>query len=125
MYILDTNVLILGIKDKNNPSSRFLNLAISTKQVHISVVSVAEFLAKPKKEERQKFEMLLNISTILEVDETVARQAAIYRGKYLKKSRTSLLDYLIAAQAKVHNLTLVTNNTSDFPMKDIKVMRPR
>lgn len=123
MYILDTNILILGIKG-NNPSSKFLNKALKESLVYISVLSIAEFLVKPTEEEMTKFEQLLKISNVLDIDEEVARQAALFRKKYLKNSRVKLLDYLIAAQAKVNNLTLVTNNTQDFPMKDIKIISP-
>ena len=124
MYILDTNVLIRGIAGKQ-PEASFLEKTINKKLINISVISIAEFLVKPLDKEKASFEDLLKISKISEVDEKVARQAASYRGQYIKKSRTKLLDYLIAAQAKVNNLILVTNNTSDFPMKDIKIMRPK
>jgi len=123
MYILDTNVLIRGVAGKR-PDAAFLEKTINKKSVYISVISIAEFLVKPLKGEASSFEELLKISRILEVDERTARQASVYRRKYLKKSRSKLLDNIIAAQAKVHQLTLVTNNTSDFPMKDIKVILP-
>jgi predicted nucleic acid-binding protein len=97
---------------------------ISSKKNFISVISVAEFLAKAKPKEESKFEDLLKLFIIVDVNEEVAHQSALYRKKYLKKSRTKLLDYFIAAQAKVNNLILVTNNTEDFPMKDIKVIKP-
>lgn len=63
-------------------------------------------------------------SPILEVNLEVARLAGEYRKKFLKKKRIQLLDYFLAAQAKLNNLILVTHNKSDFPMKDIKVISP-
>ena len=62
---------------------------------------------------------------IVEIDEQTTRTAAKYRKQYSQKSkRIFLIDCFLAAQAKVHNLILVTNNRPDFPMRDIKVIVP-
>lgn len=54
----------------------------------------------------------------------VAKVAAEYRKQSFKTKRVHLLDCFLAAQAKINKLTLVTNNRSDFPMTDIKVVTP-
>ena len=57
------------------------------------------------------------------MDETVAEIAAQYRQQFRRKEKqVYLIDCLIAATAKLYNLTLVTKNTKDYPMKDIKVI---
>ncbi|MEK7521705.1 MAG: PIN domain-containing protein [Patescibacteria group bacterium] len=123
MYLVDTNVLILGIKGLD-PDKNFLSKAVRKGQVLISVVSVAEFLTRASEEAKVKFEKLIDAFPPCGVDLEVARAAASYRGELLKVKRVQLLDCFLAAQAKVHNLTLVTNNKADFPMKDIKVVSP-
>lgn len=123
MYLLDTNVIIRAFKGRE-PDSKFLRKAIGEKKLSISVISIAEFLTKATREEKISFEKLTNTFPVLKIDEQVAKVAATYRKKYLKKSRAKLLDYLIAAQAKLNNLALVTNNKSDFPMKDTKIISP-
>lgn len=123
MYLIDTNVLILAIAGKE-PSASFLKRIISEKRGVLSVITIAEFLSKATTKEIKLFEKLLSIFDILDIDEDVARIAAGYRRVFLKISRVKLLDYLIAAQAKKNKLILVTNNVSDFPMKDIKIITP-
>lgn len=123
MFLLDTNVLILGIKGFD-PDKSFLEKAISKNKLCLSVISVAEFLSQASNEAENELDKLTRIFPTLLVDEKAARIAAEYRKKFLKNRRVQLLDYFLAAQAKIHNLTLVTNNKSDFPMKDIKIIKP-
>lgn len=123
MYLLDTNVLILGI-GKNNPDYSCLQKIVIQNKLVLSVISVAEFLSQASEGEEMELEKLLNNFPILGVDLKVARLAGEYRKKFLKQKRIQLLDYFLAAQAKIHGLILVTNNKSDFPMKDIKIIFP-
>lgn len=123
MYLFDTNVLILAIKGID-PDKSFLKKAISRKQVCISAISVGEFLSQAERESESKFNSLAKQFPILIIDLETARVAAQYRKRFLKTRRAQLLDYFLAAQAKLNNLTLVTHNKANFPMKDIKVVSP-
>lgn len=123
MYLLDTNVLILAI-DKKEPDYSFLKQIILKDKLYLSVISISEFLSRATEGEEEEIEELMNSFPILLIDLAIAKLAAEYRKKSLKKGRGELLDCFIAAQAKLHNLTLVTNNKPDFPMKDIKVIAP-
>ena len=123
MYLLATNALILALKD-HEPDTTLVTKLLKKQEVNISVLSIAEFLSKASPKEEKRFEKLLSYSDKIEVDENICRIAATYRKKYLKTSKALLVDYLIAAQAKAYNLTLVTNNTKDFPMKDINIIKP-
>jgi len=68
----------------------------------------AQILAHP-----QKFR-------ILDVDRGIAEQAADLRAEH----DTPFEDSLIAATAKVHNLTLATRNTADFEACGIDLVNP-
>lgn len=57
---------------------------------------------------------------ILNVDRTVAEQAADFRAAH----GTPYPDSLIAATAKVHGLTLATRNTADFKGCGIAILNP-
>lgn len=122
-YLPDTNIFIRAAKGYSS-DSEFLNKAIHKRQIMISCIVVGEFLAKATSHEEKTFEDLLNTFTILSIDTKVAKVAAIYRKESLKIKRVQMLDCFLAAQAKLHNLTLVTNNKSDFPMRDIKIITP-
>ena len=123
MYLIDTNVLILAIA-KKDPDYSFLQKLIVKNQLFLSVISVAEFLSQASHGDEMELDRLLSTFPVLVVDVEIARLAGQYRKKFLKKRRTQLLDYFLAVQAKVRNLTLVTNNKSDFPMRDIKIISP-
>lgn len=57
---------------------------------------------------------------ILNVDRTIAEQAADFRATH----HTPFEDSLIAATAKVHGLTLATRNTADFQATGISLVNP-
>jgi len=123
MYLPDTNVFILAAEAKE-PDKRFLEKAIAKKQIYLSVIAIGEFLSQASDEAETKFNALIARFPILTVDLETAKLAAEYRNLSFKTKRVHLLDCFLAAQAKLNNLTLVTNNKSDFPMKDIKVITP-
>lgn len=123
MYLPDTNIFILGLKG-DDPEAAFLAKAISKKQLFISVITMAEFLAKAAGEGQIGFLKLVEKFKTLSINEEVAKKAAEYRKMSFKTKRAHLLDCFLAAQAKLNNLTVVTNDRSDFPMTDIKVVTP-
>lgn len=123
MYLIDTNVLILALKSLD-PDRTFLKRIISQRELYLSVISVGEFLSQATTEAENKLNKLIVRFPVLPIDLETTRVAASYRQNFLKKKRVQLLDYFLAAQAKLHHLTLVTNNKVDFPMKDIKVISP-
>lgn len=122
-YLPDTNIFIRAAKGYS-PESEFLTKLIKKKQIKISSIVAGEFLSKATIQEEKAFEKLLNEFIILSVNVDTARIAAKYRKTSLKTKRVHLLDCFLAAQAKLSNLTLVTNDISDFPMTDIKVIVP-
>lgn len=124
MYLLDTNIFILGLKG-NEKEALLLNKAISKNRLAISVIVMAEFLSKAEGEGKVNFLKLVEKFSVLSIDAQVAQLAADYRKQLLQKTkRVILLDCFLAAQARLNNLILVTNNKADFPMKDIKVVSP-
>lgn len=123
MYLVDTNILVLAI-DQKEPDYSFLQKIILKNQLYISVICIGEYLSKATPEAEKEIDKLINTFPILPVDLEVAKVAAEYRKKFLKTKRGQLLDYFLAAQAKLNKLALVTHNKSDFPMTDIRIITP-
>lgn len=123
-YLLDTNIFI-GAAKGYPAEANFLNKVIKKKQIIISPIVIGEFLANADIQEEESFKELISHFKVLPIDAEVAEVAAYYRKSSLKITRIHLLDCFLAAQTKIHGLTLVTNNKSDFPMKDIKVISPK
>ena len=122
-FLVDTNVYIRAFAGKE-PDTTFLKKAVHSKSVILSPIIVAEFLPRALKEEQELFEEVMRAFPLIVIDEETGRIAAKYRKASLQTSKTKLIDCFLAAQAKQHNLTLITNNKSDFPVKDIKVQAP-
>ncbi len=123
MFLLDTNVCILAIAGIE-PDASCVRQAIERSAVALSAITVAEFFANSSAAEAAAFEKLVGAFPALSIDESHARTAALYRAHSPRRVRIQLLDCLIAAQAKLYGYTLVTNNVSDFPMRDIVVVTP-
>lgn len=125
MYLPDSNIFIRGLNRGASPETTFLQRCTLDKKIAISVIVVAEFLVKAGKEEIEVFNKLLKRFGTISIDEKIARVAGEYRKQFQRKTKQGfLLDCFLAAQAKVHDLVLVTNNLSDFPMKDISIISP-
>lgn len=121
-YLPDTNVFIRAINGFD-PEAKFLRKHINS--IEISIIVVTEFWANPKPGEIELFADLISRLNVIPIDAEIARKAGVYRNKLIKKSkRSQMIDCFLAAQAKVHHLTLVTNNKADFPMRDIKIITP-
>jgi predicted nucleic acid-binding protein len=122
-FLVDTNVYIRAFAGKE-PDVSFLQKVVRSNGVALSPIVVAEFLPRALQEERKVFEEIVQSFSPIPIDGQTARIAAYYRTTSLQTSKVRLLDCFLAAQAKQHNLALVTNNRSDFPMRDIKVISP-
>lgn len=125
MYLPDTNIFIYGLLNKD-PYAALLRRWYKNHELAISTVTVAEYLVKAVPKDKQSFEEMVSYIKLFPIDLTIAKEAASYRERFLRKTkRVYLLDCFLAATAKVHDLTLVTVNKDDFPMKDIKIVDPQ
>lgn len=118
-YLLDTNAWIVYLKGKNT-SVRSRLETISPGQVKTCSVVWAELLFGARKYEdpvkrQARIEILLDPFESFPFDLEAAREYAIIRDE-LERSGRSIgpNDLLIASIAKVHDLVVVTNNTSEF-----------
>jgi len=124
MFLPDSNIFIRAFH-KIEKEAAFLNKAIAQNKLAISVVVIAEFLPRALPEELDAFYKLLDTFEIIEIDREIAEVAGQYRKDFIRKTkRIFVVDCFLAAQAKVHSFTLVTNDRLDFPMKDIKIIVP-
>ena len=123
MYIPDSNIFILGFAGSKR-EKEILSQVVDRGELVLSVITVAEVLAKATSEEEQIFRDLMSRFPVLAVDMEVSEVAAEYRKQSFKTKKVHLIDCFLAAQAKLNKLTLVTNNKADFPMKDIKIITP-
>ncbi|MGA2640527.1 MAG: type II toxin-antitoxin system VapC family toxin [Spirochaetia bacterium] len=118
-YLLDTNTCIYII-NKKPPSVVKRIRARRPEDIAISTITIAELeygVARSKFPERNRaalMEFLLPFS-ILEFDQIAATFYGIIRSGLDKMGNPiGSMDMLLAAQARSRNLTMVTNNESEF-----------
>lgn len=124
MYLVDTNILIWIIRGKKEYIDWFDDLEGNV-TLFISSITIAEIFKNVFPQELVRTEKILSQFQVLSVTASLAKQGGLYWQQYNKKYKNlHILDCLIAATTKEHNLTLVTLNTRHFPMSDIRILDP-
>lgn len=125
MYLFDSNILIWVLR-KNKT---YINLYQSLKHttlVSISTITIAEIYKNVLPGEVSDTEALIADFALWEVTSPVAKQAGLYWQQYQKRIQNlNILDCILAATAKEHELMLVTLNVKHFPMNDIRIFRSK
>ncbi len=121
MFLFDTNVLIYYRAGRKE----VVNFIEKHKEglFFIPTIVIAEFLSYPliDKETIAKFEELLKELIIVNLDETIAKEAANLRRRY----KIKLYDAIIAASCIISGATLLTYNLRDFKkIKELKIIKP-
>lgn len=123
-YLLDTTVLIEASRHREPALSWVQEALRKSDEVGACAVTVAEFFAGLRPDERPRWDAFVAELSYWATTREMARQASIYQYTYARLGRTILTaDALIAATTVAVGATLVTDNTKDFPMPEIKTMR--
>lgn len=117
--LVDTDVLIEGLKDKGGFVKR-LNTATRGGRRFVSVLNVAELRAGATGDDPEIDQMLLDF-TVLSADLDMAEAGGCLRRKYMRSHGTGLVDAILAAITLANDLTLVTNNRKHFPMPNLTI----
>ena len=123
-YLVDTSVIIDALNGKRGRRDLLLGLV---KQGHLLAccsINVTEVYAGMRQKEEAATEEFLRSLEYYHVTWHVARLAGLLKRDYGRKGTTvTVADATIAAVALVHELTLMTDNVKDFPMKEL-VLHP-
>ena len=131
MFLLDTN--IVSELRKARPSTQVVKwlTEVPDAELHLSAVTIGEIQAGielTRAQDRGKAEQLEawaeQVATTYNV---LAMDAACFRqwAKFMHgQSDTVYEDAMIAATARVHELTVVTRNVRDFARFDVPVLNP-
>jgi tRNA(fMet)-specific endonuclease VapC len=118
-YLLDTNICIYIIKKKPAVVLKRVQAKLLG-EIAISAITIAELeygIARSRYPDRNRIALLefLFPFTILDFDPKAAMAYGQIRALLESKGRLiGPMDLLLAAQAKSHNLVLVTNNEKEF-----------
>jgi len=117
-YLLDSDIVIYHL----NGVVQAINLLdqLAGDGMAMSAVTYMEVLQGPGSrtaEQQERLSVLLNLVPVLPMTEAEALRCADIRLALAaegKRVRSRALDLIVAATALEHNLTMVTNNVSDY-----------
>jgi predicted nucleic acid-binding protein len=125
VYLLDTTVLIAHLRGDEEITAFLLDLLAERHSLATSCVNVAEVERGIRPRERKAATDLLNRLRFLETTREAAVRAGRYQADFERRGRTlHTADALVAGTARAHGAILLTDNVSDFPMRDIRVEAP-
>lgn len=122
-YLLDTNICIYIINKKPAAALKKVQ-SRQPGQIAISTITMAELeygVARSRYPDRNRIALLefLFPFTILDFDQKASMEYGRIRTSLESRGRpVGPMDLLLAAQAKAHNLILVTNNEKEFARID-------
>ena len=121
-YLLDASVIIDTLNDKLNRKAFLLDLLAEGHVLACRAVNVAEVYAGMRPREEVATRALIESLEYYSISRHAARLAGKFKREYARKGKTlSLADLIIAAVAIEEQLTLLTENLKDFPMREISL----
>ncbi|MGH2556841.1 MAG: type II toxin-antitoxin system VapC family toxin [Actinomycetota bacterium] len=124
-YLLDTTVLIAHFRGKEAVSDLLLRLLRQGHTLATSCVNVAEIERGTLSRERKAVRGTLDRLRYLETSREAAMRAGRYQSEFQRRGVTiHTPDALIAGTARVHGAIIVTDDTADFPMRDVRCEAP-
>ena len=124
-YLFDTDVLIAYLRGYHQAVELLKALAAQGFDFFISPVTIIEIEAGIRDAEKEKTYELLDIFEVCTVDRSIAHLAGPSLRKFQKKGVTlGFADVIIGATAVTHGLTLITYNTSHYPMSELQILYP-
>lgn len=121
--LLDTSVMIDALRYRRGRREFLEQRSKQGDILTCSVISVAEVYAGMKPNEADATDDFFQGLECIEVTRELARRAGGLKYEWAQKGLTlGIPDVLIAAVALSLNLTLATDNASDFPMPDLRFL---
>ena len=119
-YLLDTSVIVDALNDKRNRRNLLLDLLQQGHLFACCSINVTEVYAGLRPKEERATEEFLGSLEYYHVTWPVARLAGLLKRDHAKKGfAITISNATIAAVAIAHQLTLMTDNVKDFPMKEL------
>ncbi len=131
MYLLDTNVVSELRRPKPHGAVVAWFRGVEEAQLHLAAVTIGEIQAgiemTREQDSAKADELTAWLDQVAMAYNVLAMDAATFRAWAVlmhRKSDTVYEDAMIAATAKVHGLTVVTRNTSDFRLFGVPLLDP-
>src|SRR5262245_51559259 len=121
-YLLDTDVLIDFFKFKE-PAKGLLQQLTKRGDLALSALTITELRSGWTSEQADRLlPQLYALGTVEPVSKEIAQQAGTWRQEYKGRGMAlSTPDTVIAATAYLRDFCLVTKNTKDYPMPELRL----
>jgi predicted nucleic acid-binding protein len=121
-FLLDTCVIIDALNGKRGRPALLLELLGSGNVLACCPINITEVYAGMRAKEEAATEGFLASLQHFPITPAAARTAGEFKRDYARKGITLNLGDVIIAAVAIHNkLTLLTDNTKDFPMADLSL----
>jgi predicted nucleic acid-binding protein len=119
-FLLDTSVIIDALNNKRGRPALLLELLAEGHLLACCPINVTEVYVGLRLREEAATETFLSSLEYVPITVEAARLAGELKREFARKGTTlNLGDVIIAAVAVYNDLTLLTDNVKDFPMKDL------
>lgn len=123
-YLLDTNVLIAWLSGRTKSTALLERLAGENALLGVNAIVVGEIWSGLDARDVPRAESLLKNFDFWVIEYYIARMAGEFRYLYRRRGiQIGIADAILAAHAIARGATLVTGNTRDFPMAELKILR--
>ncbi|MBI2326851.1 type II toxin-antitoxin system VapC family toxin [Candidatus Curtissbacteria bacterium] len=120
-YLLDSDVIIEYLKD-NRETVTLINKT-GGKGLSCSVLTIIEVKRGVRPKQEATSADLFKIIKAYPVDKQIAELAVAFAREWQGKGKfLQLVDACIAATCVIYDLTLVTYNKRDYPMKELRII---
>jgi len=120
--LLDTSVIIDAINNKKGRRQLLRDLVIQGNSLACCPINITEVYAGLRPHEEASTRAFLTSLNLFPMTWPIAELAGLLKRDYSKKGQTlNLGDVMIAATALHNGVALLTDNTKDFPMKDLRL----
>lgn len=119
-YLLDSDVIIEYFK--SDPKTIELIDSLGPKiKLWISILTLIEVKSGAQEKVEKEIDKFFNYAKIIPVSMPIGDLASEYMRTWKKKGKALyLVDAVIASSCIIHDLTLVTYNERDYPMRELR-----
>jgi predicted nucleic acid-binding protein len=125
-YIIDTDTLIDFAKAREPTRSRLLKLIEQGADVGVCEINVSEFYTALDEKQLPEWDRFFSNLSYWPISLTAARLAGVNRYALAAAGQTlTIADALVAAVALLERATILTSNSTDYPMPEVATLSLR